>query len=511
MTTNAVGSSPVLWALGVVLAVIFIDDLLSFIHVPNSIPRPGNQLNSSSVNEAMATELSLEELSALLQELDASSLPPESLWLCQEEEQLNTPGCTSQWFEASLPTTANGKNRQSECSDSADRTLEQGAAPRAKAAEAVGKLARPSALTARRQKAYQEKKKTERSQLRATSAKLTAKLNALLARKETLRGELQIGGQDRALDGWRRIALRQMKQRLDAEALNRQLWAQIGMRQTLVQDLASMLRMRLSTIDRMSGMTLIPQTPKAKVNLNGDDLRLLAMFSNEMGGLYGQIPEVFRPYEHLTGDSSSHKPRYFRRWDDETQSAYVDIVESTLISFGLQDAVDALPKSLAQVYAAECTPVVASLPDSDNTLAIKMSFTCKSAQQRTPGAQFQYLCATKRFESPGRVVFVWKAFTEALDKSLGFMESGWCIAQEQPTTCTATTESPETVVNYCTRLRVLHSSSTMSNENGRQPLEDYIEFVSQAAESDIRALAHTIEDVLVHDAATGRCRLESVS
>lgn len=231
--------------------------------------------------------LSFEELSTLLQDLDA--LPLEPLWI-RDEERLGTEppvGSKNQQLahipspsRSPAPAETRGSSNSVHAGDDTERTDRQN---------------RQSALAARRQRVYQEKKKIELSKLRATQATLVTKLNTLAARNEAFRSELQGGGQQRSeLAGWRRIALRQMAQRLDAEALNRQLRVQVGMQRTLAHSLASMVRMRISAID---STPLASQWEKPRLELNDDDLRSFAALSNEVDTLYGQTHDVFRHHD----------------------------------------------------------------------------------------------------------------------------------------------------------------------------------------------------------------------
>uniref|UniRef100_K3WUF9 Uncharacterized protein n=1 Tax=Globisporangium ultimum (strain ATCC 200006 / CBS 805.95 / DAOM BR144) TaxID=431595 RepID=K3WUF9_GLOUD len=469
----------------------------------------------------------LGELSTLLQTLDApsSSLALfDSSWPLEGEVELLSPGGANKneapAYEVEPPQRAGNCASPTALTlynDSTDQLVEDGEQDIPPTVEmdasiVAGKQARQAAMAARRRDVHREKKRNELHQLRAESAVLAVQLDKLLAKNEILRSKLQYRADDcRAIAGWKRIALRQMKRRLDSEALNRELRAQIRMHQALTQDLMNVLRTRLSTIDSNGAMALVSPLQNTIIEFNDADLRLISSFTSEMDSMYEQTDDVFRSRDIASVAESTYSLQYHHRWDEQTKSQYVEVLESTVVSFGLHETVQGLLKSLLLMFGKECTPAVISLPPSKNTSALKVTFTFGAPDGES--SRYQYVGVVKRFDERDRNVFVWRAFTENIDDGsvrAQFIESGWCVAQEQSKLASSgptMAGSTPTVLRYCTRIRPLQSRAAFAVISAMRPRYDYIDMLIQSGENEARTFVQTIEDVLMDDAVSMEARI----
>lgn len=420
-----------------------------------------------------ADTLSPEELSTLLQLVEPSPLEIEPFW-------------PTEVVAPSTPILVETHHRQSGSDVDASPLV----------GFVLVKQARERSLAARRCSTYRNKKRREETELRALSKQLEGRLAALVTRREALRnqpGYFKVAG-------WRGVALRQLKRRIEAETLNGQLRAQIRLHRSLAQDLVNVMHVCLHTTEAQFA-PVKPETPKLRVHVQETDLRRVAAFTNDLDDMFEQTDDVFRNYGDLlpTATGAVYISQFDRQWDEEAQSHYMELVEATVVAFPLQEAAGVVLDSLLTVFGRECTPTIISLPAARSPLAYKTAF-------QVDGAVCQCVGVVQRFEQKDRAVLVWRAFIEEVNADSSakpqYIESGWCVAQEQ--TSAALDGSSATVFRYCTRIQPLHPSTVNAGGSDKLPVDAYIAKVIQSGEDDALMLVQAGEDALLSSGGAGR-------
>lgn len=349
------------------------------------------------------------------------------------------------------------------------------------------------ALSSRRRQ-YREKKKAEMRELRALAAALTDKVVAMEKRTHA-RGVIGV------VAGWRGVALRQMRRRREAEALNRELRAQIRQYRGLTLQLIDMLRSRTTPLpSQRTAAFLCPQQQKPVMVLDDSDRRLIDTFRRELSDIYPRADDVLRDSNMPElGPGADHAIRHGRRWDCATGSEYVEVAEAQVVPFTLADAIYAMHKAMPFLFGRECEPALFPLPESAYDFAAKFQF-------RSAGnAAVQYDCVfvTKAVDEKDRWVFVWRALTTesavaGADSSTGasFLDEGWGTARALPSDSGG--RSPGTIFEFYTRSRLYLSSSSAP---GSARLEEYLQEMVASAPNEAVELSQAMENVLVDDMA----------
>lgn len=359
--------------------------------------------------------------------------------------------------------------------------------------------ARESSLAAKRR--YRVKRKNELLDLRTACAQLTTRLKALEQKEEAVNGQLSQSGYARGLRlGWRGVALRQLRRKLDAETLNRQLWKQIRSHCALAEHLSSVLRMRMSAVDTERVATLTDKVDKPTLELSDADRKLIAVFMNELDALYCQAEMAATDLDYPSDVHTAYSMQHFLKWDHHSQSKYVEFNESFVIPFALADAVRFLPKALTATFSRDCNPAIMADSNTDDTFAVKFQFdTSDDEQQQTI---YKSTAASKMICEANRAVLLWRSLTERPDIGSQYMESGWGIMRSLPNN-----GSDRTLVQFCTRIRPLHWTNVLPSEVGGPRWDEYLELMVKHGEDEAIALTHAIENAVMDELATARVQV----
>lgn len=370
------------------------------------------------------------------------------------------------------------------------------------------KQARQVALAARRRRVYRVKKKSELEALRETSAVLGDRLAELIARNEALKDQLvEQGGAGRFAAGWRGVALRQLRRRIEAEALNRELRGLVCQHNDVAQALACTLRSQLSAVEpkQPSAIGLAQrQTPKEVMQLQDCDIRTVAVFLQEIDATYAEAEAVLRDC-HLPAETEHayNSRQGWRRYLD-SGSEYFELIETWVVPFGLQDAVPAMHKSIPIVLAKECRPAIIQVPDPSSTTAIKFLFSCTDGHQRT--VWYQSILVAKVFLEKDRAVFRWQSVTVEREcvGSIGdeIVETGWGVARRAPSASGDHHDPAGTRVEFYSRFGMRGGPVTSPNGARRNKrLEEYVNMMFSSAEEGITEWYQVIENLVMNDLA----------
>lgn len=344
----------------------------------------------------------------------------------------------------------------------------------------------PHILAAKRR--YREKQKHELRQLRAASNELTSRLDHLEAKRAASR--MQLMSMKGRVPGWRGVAIRQLRRRLEAEEVNRHLWTQIRAHHTLAEHAKSALKLRLNDFSIDRPMKYVPTGDKPVMKLSEFDRRLVTTFANEMGPLYRQTESVFANCELPSpGDARYHSHESWK-WDQEGKSQYIEMVESFMIPFEIDDAVGAFHSAMLQLMGEECAPDVL-VTSEPNTVATKSQFDSSCTEPSSP--IYQSAMVSRGFVDGDRTTFVWRSYTEKQGSDAKYVEAGWIVVRRG---ARAADGSTGTLVQMCSRFRPLHWSGR--SDLAARPSDEYLDMMVNTGEEDALVLTQAIENVMLN-------------
>lgn len=427
----------------------------------------------------MTTEApALDELSALLHGLEEPNLLLDIGGIGPVDDACALVSTEGTENDPRLPTER-GTSTSSSDSASDDREKRVETAAVAREAPHASDLTRGSALAAKRR--YREKRKQELQNLRQTAEEMSAQVILLLAKGR--RTDRVYSARPR----WHSIARRQMRRRVEAESLNRELWTQVRLHHTLAKHMESALRMRLSAADAARAMSLVSTSSKPTVELTELDRHLLSAFMAEMDDLYAQVDNIFNHIDMPLGPEAAFDFQNSHKYDRGTSSEYVELVASIVLPFDLSETVEALPGAMQWLVEQVCTPTTVPTPDPNASVAMKYRFGLEEAD---PAPAYCQSSAMKAFAEEHRVVKVWRAFTEQQNTGDKYMETGWGVAQRLDRD-----GSSATLLQLCTHIWPMHWTGLSRSCASRR--DAYVEAFTQFGQDEVEALVQALENVVV--------------
>lgn len=248
-----------------------------------------------------------------------------------------------------------------------------------------------------RKREFRRKKKAEAEALRSQYKQLEAQLDALRiqARRST----------NVEVIGWKAISQRQRQRRLEVMAINKQLKACVR----FYHEAALRLTEILPAVLRNSSSETSVNVPS--VTVNSWDVEMMHRLSRETNDMRAEIDEVVASGPQVDlAPGSSHAMQQVWRCDGVPGNAVVEASEVMTMPFDLEDAFEALQRTLLKSYSQVCKPVVISEPD-DKTLVVAKVYFPPSVGEDTdaPVSLFEGLFASRVFVEQDRVLFAWRS------------------------------------------------------------------------------------------------------
>lgn len=128
-------------------------------------------------------------------------------------------------------------------------------------------------LIAKRQ--YRARRKTELHNLRTDYRQLAARRDELVIKHGSSKPRVwRLNSGREGVMGWRGVALRQMRQRIEAEALNQQLKEQVREHQVLAECMRSVFATQISSVDARQVVSLVSMSRRPGAQFSATDLYL---------------------------------------------------------------------------------------------------------------------------------------------------------------------------------------------------------------------------------------------
>ncbi|OWY94050.1 LOW QUALITY PROTEIN: hypothetical protein PHMEG_00036334 [Phytophthora megakarya] len=271
-----------------------------------------------------------------------------------------------------------------------------------------------SDLATQRRLKYRQKLKNEKESLQEQEIELSGELSRLQKVKmnEKIR---QVS--DISLSGWKAIAKRQKDKRIEAERIQRQLRAAVIDRSRMIHQMRALMQ---------EPKILVNPTLCTGVPDGSDGTDLFKRFAGELDALYSQTDKVMQEANFKMASNMQYKPERTRQQSIE---CFVS-ADKAIVPFGFEE----VRRAISLLMMGQPHTDVAREPTFRETTTMKYELKC----QVEPGefSQLQVYCVTRKYEEPGRVVFVWRGLIEGQGDLSGYHtdETGWLsVRPEDPT------------------------------------------------------------------------------
>lgn len=339
-----------------------------------------------------------------------------------------------------------------------------------------------------RKRQYRRRKKAEAEDLRAQHKKLEAQLEALRIQMKA--------GKSPATLGWKAIAQRQWKQRLEASALNRELKTHVRLYHEVALKLTEMLPTQMS----QQPMSIMPSAAVlSEVELNASDIEMMHRLARESEEMYAEADGLIADsYPVQLPAGSTYAAHKSWKSDGVLEKGVLDLSEVIALPFELADIISALKRALLKSYCRECNPALMEVPEDDTTVVAKVHFSSSTCEVATVPSKTVYesAFASRVFIEEDRTVFTSKTVMRELG-SPGNWQSAVHIAFSSWGVGISNGEGG-TALRFYSRLQLFNY---ISPENGGGQVDElhrlYLERYAQLAEEDASDLLWSIENEIM--------------
>lgn len=341
-------------------------------------------------------------------------------------------------------------------------------------------------MARKRRARYREKKRGELTKLREESSKLEAQLALLLQPKAS---QLVLRG------GWHGAAVRQLRRRVKAEELNRELRSHVTQAQMVARQLEHVyLALRAQT---PSPLLRQPRSPMQPVVVHAEDVRRVTCMVAELEAMYVNTDAVLGGCERPTSPNRPCTWEIHRRWDPHQDTEFVEMVESRAVPFVLEDAVSAAQHALVSMLTKVHS--VALIDSQQIAGATGVKFTIVQESVNGNSTERQGLWAGRVIIEASRAVLCWKSVSFDVTGDGGgpeFYEHGWGVARPL-----ISSDSSGTKFTFSTRYSMGTTNSLpVDLEHGRL-FEKFAELVTQEPEQEAADWLEAMEDAVLYGVA----------
>ncbi|GMF33503.1 unnamed protein product [Phytophthora lilii] len=275
----------------------------------------------------------------------------------------------------------------------------------------------------KRRKAYRERRLMERESLQQEFEKLTEELKRAQHENNTIASL------------WEMLAERQLTARMNAEAEQQQLSCKTSQQRKMNSMLYRQKRVR--------------QEPT--------DDAIFAAYIQELDGVYDRTAEVLRsggldPTEANWDDPSES-------WTKDLDTGYFEYRGKLTLPFSYDDICRSRWYTAPLLHRQESRQIFEDVDDPDNTVALKFRITTRLASGKI--ASVLQRLVIRRHEEAGRMVMVWRLFTEGEGIFIGMHadETGWGVAAP-----VKKSSQTGTVMTTCVQNVPMHLDSVAARE-----------------------------------------------
>ncbi|GMF34251.1 unnamed protein product [Phytophthora fragariaefolia] len=334
-----------------------------------------------------------------------------------------------------------------------------------------------------RRSAYRQKQKAQKEALRRQVEELSGQLTALQKSKEE--AGLSHGGRDHAAV-WKALAERHMQARVMAEEYRTRLRAAVEKRETLIRDLGVLIRKRVS-----EELSEEPVRAAKKPCTESPDMALYEAFINELDEIYARTDTVFEKTAVKADMESCEDAQvfYIPSQTAKPDARYHELVGTMSMPFEFERTRPLLHKVCLMGHSLGLEMVTGSwIPEHTDI-----------SKKRTEGPGFNALvqhCILRRYYESGRVVVVWRKFTEGEGTFMGmhYSETGWAIVRPSPTSQQGTAGI---LLESVIRFAPINFSTAEASDLA---VKQFTDTVIKTGEDICQAYLQKLEQVLLDDA-----------
>ncbi|KAG2998999.1 hypothetical protein PC121_g19108 [Phytophthora cactorum] len=307
-----------------------------------------------------------------------------------------------------LPLLTSLETSMAFISDEHERSIENPCTKRQ--SEELGKMDTASrhelakAKDRKRRRAYRERRRTERDNLQQEIKRLTEELQK--TEGEAKQTSIMFSS------SWKMIAQHQLAARKGAEIHQTQLYR----------------------------ATTFSQHKKIRFGTTGTEI--FAAYIKELDAVYAQTDKTLQPWRLESTDANWDAPS--ETWDEDPHTGYFQFRGKITMPFDFRDICRSRWQIVHLLHLQDCREIYDAVDSPENTVALKVRrTTCL-----TSGGIASVLrrLVIRRYEADGRMVLVWRVFTEGEGFFTGMHadETGWGV-----TTAVEGSSKTGTVLRTC--------------------------------------------------------------
>ncbi|KAG1691827.1 hypothetical protein DVH05_026202 [Phytophthora capsici] len=331
-----------------------------------------------------------------------------------------------------------------------------------------------------RRSTYRQKQKAQKADLYKEVEDLSTQLSTLKSKKVAAKTKSGLGLAPTMV--WKALANRHLQARLASEEQQARLREAVERRTSLIRDLGSLIRKRISEEHHDGDGS---SSPSKRPRVQTPDMALYETFIKELDDVYARTDDIFKETE-MEGNPEDTALRTVRK-----KTNYHELVGKSTTPFPF----DRVRSFVGQIKCMEnrANSEKIEIPGvSEDTNVIK--FRIEARVGMAVGSLVQH-AITRRYNEPDRVVIIWRKFTEGEGVYAGMHsdETGWNIIRSDPSCVGSSGTVMESVIRY-----VPMSFSTVASADGK--LKEFADTIIAAGEEDCQACVQKLEALLLDDA-----------
>ncbi|OWZ02439.1 hypothetical protein PHMEG_00025996 [Phytophthora megakarya] len=288
--------------------------------------------------------------------------------------------------------------------------------------------------------------------------------------------------------------MRQYESRMEAEAWQKRLQAEVKRRAVMIQDLENVLRKRVREVEKMSTVDVTEVLDK-KARLGTKDAALYKTYFDNLDSLYNKLDEVFEKVgvNPTPGGILSCEPTKKKDGDSE----YFETIGVGRVPFSFQRTCDAVWELLLVQHRQEGRQVYDGLPDPDNSIALQ--FCSPLEMENGTVLTLRSYHVARKYVEKDRMVVVWRALSEADSEFPGMSsdETGWAIVHAPTSEVGFLADPMSTFVQACVRMVPMHFQD--NDEKGGN-IDQFMKLMVKTTLEDNKEIECMMERLLVDDA-----------
>ncbi|ETL78658.1 hypothetical protein F442_21265 [Phytophthora nicotianae P10297] len=320
-----------------------------------------------------------------------------------------------------------------------------------------------------RRSAYVERQKVERETLRREVEKLTHQLE-----KE----------KTRVTSKWKMVAAHQHKQRANAEAEHRRLFAEIVAGAALIRELRGFLS-RWSQYDSFETNELLHKRSRRETA----DIEVHRFYVVLLDGLYAQTNAVLRRcgLDAMDEDRVGSK----QTWTRNTETGHFEYADKHIVPFEFEETCHSRWVVAHMLHRQQDRELHHRLEDSEHTVALKFRSTTHLEPGRVVSVVQRFVI--RRYQEVGRMVIVWRGSIEGegMFRDMHAEETGWGVA-----TPFVGTSKAGTMLRTCVRITPMHFNYAPTHV----PIaKQFIGLVLDSGVENNSEITNALENLLLRD------------